>query len=126
MSFDIHDYIGNLDQKILTTIQKVRKDKGISRQKLADDLGLAPSTYADMETGKTGFTLPRLLAVLKYLEINDIFEKEEAQSMVVIDNFESFIQKFNQQTTEIAQLRQENAEIKALLTEILNRLPKSS
>jgi transcriptional regulator with XRE-family HTH domain len=138
MSFDINEYIGNLDTKILQTIRQVREDKGISRQTLADDLGFAPSTYADMETGKTNFTLPRLLAVLKYLAITDIFEPQKPQTnpptqdLVVIDNFEAFIQKFAQQTHEIArqtheiaQLRQENTEIKALLNEILSRLPKN-
>jgi transcriptional regulator with XRE-family HTH domain len=129
---DLNEYTDNVYEKIVTRIRQERDNQNITQKKIAEDLGLNPVTYSDMESGKTKFPVVRLLAVLKYLAITDIFEPEKppinssTQDLIVMDNFETFIQQFSQQTNEIAQLRQENIEIKALLNEILNRLAKNS
>jgi transcriptional regulator with XRE-family HTH domain len=122
------DYIGNLDKKILEKIRLIRESKKISRQKIAEALGYTPSTYADMETGRTVFPLPRLLAVLKYLQIKHLFEvDEEAQSafvnqtesqeVMLVENFDAqnLVSKFEEQSREIV-------EMKALLHQILAKL----
>ena len=85
-------------QQIVSRIQEERKSRGISKKQIAQDLGLNPVTYSDMESGKTKFSVVRLIAVLKYLDIEDIFKADAPRRsledrgslriLVVVEDFE--------------------------------------
>ncbi len=127
---DLNEYTGNLYEQIVSRILEERKSRGISKKQIAQDLGLNPVTYSDMENGKTKFSVVRLIAVLKYLEIEDIFKAElpgevgdsGPQDLVVVEDFESFLTRFHQQSEHLEELKKENKEIKALLHQIIDKL----
>ncbi len=119
MSIDnIDDYIGGLDKIILSRIREVREENKITRKILAEDLGIAPSTYADLENGKINFDIKRLLAVLKYLGIDDIFKKEDKQKetqIQTINNFEDFVEKFQEQSKDVKGMKEDIKMIKDMM-----------
>lgn len=145
---DLDAYTGHMYDKIVAKIREVRKEKGFTQKKIAQDLGLNPVTYSDMESGKTKFTVIRLIAVLKYLDIEDIFStenqgpenEEEVTELTLLKDkdFISFLEKFyeqtkaidtirnksEQQTRAITDLQKDNAEIKDMLRELLNKIDK--
>lgn len=117
----IDRYIEHLDKKILKVIQQKRKEQKISRKKLSEDLQLNPHTYADMEKGRITFPLNRLLAVMKYLGITSLLDPAQEKSLVVVDDFESFMKKFNRQTIEMENLRAELTAIREMLELLLSK-----
>ena len=113
MAVNLGEYIDNLDQKILQKILETRKSNKISRRQIAEDLGFTLSTYRDMESGRTAFPLPRLIAVMKYLDLPLSLDVQSEQGI-------------DQETNDIQALKRENAEIKALLHKILRKLDEKS
>ena len=132
---DLNEYTDNIYDLIVDQIRSVREEKGISRKKISDDLGLNLVTYSDMENKKTRFTVVRLFAVLKYLEIDTFLNpsKDKTTDLVPITDFDTFIERFQEQSKNITELKninqkleRENVEIKALLHEILRKLDEKS
>ena len=138
---DLNAYTDNIYDKIIEQIQDTRKAKNITQKKLAEDLGISPVTYSDMENGKTKFSVVRLIAVLKYLQIDNIyiFRSESLPTFSVteyttllknqlntVDQVSSRVSKLKeenyQQAIHIQKLENENIEIKALLQEVLQKL----
>lgn len=123
MEKDLSGYIGNLDVIILERIREERERQKISRKQLCDDLGLKHSTYSDLETGKIKFDLTRLLAVLKYLGIDDIFQKtEEETSLQVLHDPEQFMEKFSKMEGDVSDVKKDMAALKNVLQQILDKL----
>jgi transcriptional regulator with XRE-family HTH domain len=121
---DISGYIEGIDQKIRDRIKEVRKEKKISRRQLAEDLGMNLYTYTDLENGKINFDIKRLFAVLKYLDIHDVFQdkKPEGQSLQVITDFEGFIQQFQKMQGDFSGVKEDVEQMKNVLQQILDKL----
>ncbi len=130
---NLDEYINGLDKIIIDRIKEVRTEKKISRKKLANDLGIAVSTYGDLERGRINFDLKRLIAVLKYLEIDDFFKKEESKSQLeVIEEFSSSLKNFSTQSNDAKETKEEVQEmkldlklIKMALSDIVDKLNKT-
>jgi len=60
--------VEKLNEEVLNFIRETRKEKGVTRKQLSDDLGMPMTTYADLENGKVNFDLKRLLKVMDYLD----------------------------------------------------------
>lgn len=54
---------------VLNKIKKIRKEKFISQEALADVLEVSRSTYARIENGKVPLTVDRLIELSKYLDV---------------------------------------------------------
>lgn len=139
---DLDEYSENIYDAIVTQIRKTREVKGITKKKIAEDLGLNPVTYADMEKGKTKFSAPRLFAVMKYLQITPSFspdkkiqsyENQARKCYSILKEQQSLLDKMNskilklkeenyQQAKLILKLEKENLEIKDLIQEMLNEM----
>jgi transcriptional regulator with XRE-family HTH domain len=55
---------------IYTVLRRIRVEKGLSQQNLADDLGLSLTGYAKIERGETELTISRLEQLSKYYQMN--------------------------------------------------------
>lgn len=51
-------------------LRQVRTGKKVSRQELADALGLTISQISDMENGRRGTTLEKLVNLCRYLNVS--------------------------------------------------------
>jgi transcriptional regulator with XRE-family HTH domain len=125
MEINLDEYIGGLDKIILAKIREVREEGKISRKTLSEDLGIATSTYADLENGKINFDIKRLLAVLKYLGIDDIFKKkseEKETQLQTINDFEGFLTKFQEQSSDVKGLKEDMETIKQMITQIAKKV----
>ncbi len=141
------DYSENLHKKIIAKIKEVRREKKISQTKMAEALGITQTTYSDIELGRVEMGIRRMIIALKYLNIDNIFQDDpdpkEIKDLTVINDFESFLKKFleqsqaisrleeqnsvqstelKKQSQELSELRKENTEIKALLHLVLQKL----
>ncbi len=147
MEDSTEDFLEDVDKKIIEKIKKVRKEKGINQQQMAEMLGISQVTYSSIELGRIEIGVKRLIKVVHFLGIQDIFENNTEnhaiKDLTVIDDFESFLKKFLeqskiiddlkqqsiQQTTDnqeiverLKNIEQENTEIKALLHLVLQKL----
>jgi putative transcriptional regulator len=69
-------------EEILSKLRQVRKEKGVSQDEIAKEIGVSRHTYLAMENGKQEFSLQRLEKVIKFLDINifDLVEKNDDRS----------------------------------------------
>ncbi len=56
--------------KIGLRIRSVRESKGYSQEYMAEMLDISQSCYANLESGKSGLSVERLLAITEILELN--------------------------------------------------------
>lgn len=127
-----------LSRKIIETIKKTRKEKGLSQAEVADACGIPQPTYSGWERGKQDFPLTKLLAVMKFLGTKPFedFVKEEPKEDIAIvikpeeigDYFKALILNDLKQQQSISdieattkQQQQDLADIKQMLQELLNK-----
>jgi transcriptional regulator with XRE-family HTH domain len=55
--------------KLIQNIKNVRKEKGISQESLAYDLGIDYSTYGKIERGQIGLSVERLVQIAEILGV---------------------------------------------------------
>lgn len=123
---DLDKYTNHLYDKIITEIKKARTEQNFTQKQVAEALGIHPVTYADMESGKTKFSVVRLLATLKLLKIENIIslleeekEKPSSSDLTIRDEITGLSTMFNQQAMDIQ-------EIKLLLQQLLQRFEKGN
>jgi DNA-binding XRE family transcriptional regulator len=65
-----------IQEKIVNNIRRIRKEKSLSQESVAYDLGLDYSTYGKIERGKIGLSVNRLEEIAKILnvKIQDLYE----------------------------------------------------
>ncbi len=65
----------NLNDKFSENLKSLRKDKGFSRQYVAEKLGVALSTYANWEQGRREPSISDIYKILEVFEIdaNELF-----------------------------------------------------
>lgn len=139
---DLNEYTENLYDLLIDQIRFVRKGKGITQKKIADDLGISTVTYSDMESGKIKFSVVRLFAVMKYLQIvspflpaqkMQSFEHQIRKYYNILKQQQNLFEQVNskilnlkeenqRQANYISRLEKENLEIKDLLQEMLRKL----
>lgn len=63
------------DLRLSARIRQLRKERGLTQEKLAENLGLNISYVAYIETGKRGLSLPVLFKVAKVfkVKVKDLF-----------------------------------------------------
>lgn len=59
-------------KKILETIRKIRQEKGLSQEQVAEKLAISRQMYTNYENGKSEITLNRFLKLIQVLEIDKI------------------------------------------------------
>lgn len=72
--------------KALDKIKSTRKQKGISQQKMADELGVHVINYGKIENGITALTLERLYKIAQILEVS-VSEIIDEQNDIVKENY---------------------------------------
>ncbi len=72
-----------MKNKVTTRIRKLRLEKGISQENVADELGITHSSYSKIERGETDPNLTRLIEIAKILgvPVTDLFIDEVASSV---------------------------------------------
>lgn len=60
----------NIIENILENIAKLRKEKGLSYESMANELGLSIAAYRKIELNQTNLTVDRLYQIAKALEVN--------------------------------------------------------
>lgn len=60
------------EQEILLLIKQIREKKGISQRDMAKHLGIAQSSYNQIESGSTSLKFTTLLEITRFLDINFI------------------------------------------------------
>lgn len=55
---------------VYRNIRRIRVEKGLSQQNVADDLGLSLTGYAKIERGETSLTIERLTQLADYFEVS--------------------------------------------------------
>ena len=122
---NFNDEAVELSRKIVETIKKTRKERGLSQAEVADACGIPQPTYSELERGKQDFPLTRLLKVMKFLDIKafeEPAEKEEPKEDITIaiksdeigDYFKALILNDMKQQQDIS-------EIKQMLRELLDK-----
>jgi transcriptional regulator with XRE-family HTH domain len=127
-----------LSLRIIETIKKVRKEKGLSQADVADACNIPQPTYSAWERGKQDFPLTKLLIVMKFLDIKAFEEssKEEPKEDIAIvikpeeigDYFKALILNDLKQQQSISNMeataekqQQDLADIKQMLQELLQK-----
>ncbi|WP_154657068.1 helix-turn-helix domain-containing protein [Hugenholtzia roseola] len=66
-------------EQILAKLRQIRKEKGVSQEDIAEQIGVSRPTYLAMENGKQEFSLQRLEKVVKFLNIDiyDLIDKKD-------------------------------------------------
>ncbi len=119
--------------KIREKIKRVRKEKGISQEKMAEILGMSKSNYAYMEQGKIPFPLNRFLTIIDKLELTNPFLEEatsEQPQIVINPNslanyFTQMLQATGQNTEDIKQIKKNQAQMLELLQKLIDQQNKS-
>lgn len=115
-------------EKIINRIKEIRKEKGISHDAMAFDLGISQVAYSKIEKNETKLNLDRLFKIAEILdtnisdllglEINKIYQQEFK------DNSQNYqeIQNLYQENKEVYQelLKAKDEQI-ALLKELLHK-----
>ena len=66
-------------------IAQIRIAKGMSREDMADRLGISPGTYGKIERGETKMDLDRLKAITKHLDV-DVVDLLNSNSIIITYN----------------------------------------
>ena len=94
-------------EEVINRIKKIRKEKGISHEAMAFDLGISQVAYSKIEKNETKLTLERLYKIADNLEskISDIlgFETQKIYQHAFKDNSQNY--------QEIQNLHVENKEV---------------
>ena len=94
-------------EEVINRIKKIRKEKGISHEAMAFDLGISQVAYSKIEKNETKLTLERLYKIADILEskISDIlgFETQKIYQHEFKDNSQNY--------QEIQNLHIENKEV---------------
>lgn len=69
-------------------IKQLRQAKGISRDDMADHLGVSPGTYGKLERGETKLDFERLKAVADRLEVEVTDLIDEGSIMITYNGFD--------------------------------------
>ena len=95
---------------IVDNIKTIRKNKGISHEAMAINLGISQTAYTKLERNETKLTIDRLYKIAKILEveIEDLLNLESKSFRQEIYNNQS-VTAISQQ--QIENLYQENKEI---------------
>lgn len=59
-----------MKNEVIQRIIKLRRDKGLSQENVADELGVTTGTYSKIETGRTDPNLTRLLQIATILKVD--------------------------------------------------------
>lgn len=100
---------------MLSRLKSVREKRGISQRKVADEIGIAPQSYWQYESGKYEPDLATLLKIAKFYDISvdyllgasdvpQVFSVEEART--------------------VALLRSIDPECREMLYKLVDKLPK--
>ena len=89
-------------------LQKIREEKKITRQQMANSLSISPNTLKDIEYGKIRLTLENYLLMCKVLELNPmqlLKENEDDQYIILslhdLNELNKIVNKINSQTNII-------------------------
>jgi transcriptional regulator with XRE-family HTH domain len=56
-------------KKFGANLKKVRKEKGVSQEELANDLGFSQPYVVKVEAGSVDISISRVVAIAKYLKV---------------------------------------------------------
>lgn len=138
---ELSQYIENLDDIILKTIIKTREDKKISKTAIAKLLGVTVTNYAQMELGNIRIDMKRMLAIMKFLNIDYPFvstaptsvseemtkqserggETEKKMDENIIKIFSEIIQTNRQILESNSEILESNNEMKDMLNNLLSK-----
>lgn len=76
-------YLSMEDYEIITTIKKIRINKKINQQEMADFLRISQQSYSDLEQAKTKLTLIDFLKICKKLDIDPITIVSDSNSIII-------------------------------------------
>lgn len=113
-----------LSRKIIETIKKTRKEKGLSQAEVADACGIPQPTYSGWERGKRDFPLTKLLAVMKFLGIKtfeDFVKEEPKEDIAILIKPEEIGDYFKALILSNMKQQQDISEIKQMLQELLGK-----
>jgi len=122
--------------KISDKIRKIRIDRGLNQQNIADELGIKQSTYNKVETNKTSVKYDTLLQLAQFYKIHVIELISYGEELDEMDFVASKI-KLSQNLAEIAikerddwreqanYMRTENVELKKEIEKLKKTLPVS-
>ncbi len=121
----------NIQAKVGKNIERIRKERGLTTKKVADELKLTEVAYRNIEWGISETSLKRLLQIAQVLQINYTQVLEGNSSQVVNYNNnngtsnvftqsnhypkEGYLLAIAEQKEQITFLRQQNRELTAAL-----------
>lgn len=111
-----------LSRKIIETIKKTRKEKGLSQADVAEACGIPQPTYSELERGKQDFPLTRLLKVMKFLNIKAFDEpakEEDKEDVAIVIKPEEIGDYFRLLIMNDMKQQQDISDIKQMLQELL-------
>lgn len=76
-------------EQLLGNIKRIRKQRGLSQDNMAFDLGVETSTYSKWENGKIQLTIQRLEIIAKLLKVkvSDIYPSLTQDETVIEGRF---------------------------------------
>ena len=98
---------------ILSNIREIRKEKGISHEAMAVNLGISQAAYTKLENKETKLTVDRLYKIAEILE-------NKNEKLLDLNTNKIYQQEFKDQSTnyqEIQNLYQENKDVYERLIE---------
>jgi transcriptional regulator with XRE-family HTH domain len=101
--------------KLIENIKNIRKDKGLSQESVAYDLGIDYSTYGKIERGKIGLSVERLDQIARILNVTvqDLYEWNRGNG----SGFEDENSKLKECQNELEQTKKELQNLKNQLKE---------
>ena len=74
--------------KVILNIKNIRRQKGISQESLAYDLGIDYSTYGKIERGQISLTVDRLekIALILNVSVGEIYQWKDESPKVEVEN----------------------------------------
>lgn len=94
-------------KRIVENIIQARERLGKSRREIAEAVGMRPSTYTDMETGRSKFNADQLIAVTQYLNIPFLNLPSESTALAIpVQDFDSLVQIIQNQSLDIAEIKE--------------------
>ena len=85
-------------------VKKARRDKGITQEKFAEELGVSVSFISQVETGEKKFNLERISEVSRILErpINYFIEGYEEQNKEALEEVVDLLKKMSDKQLKLA------------------------
>lgn len=114
--------------RICSQIRKFRKEKGLSQENMASDLGISQTAYTNLENGVTHLSVDRLMLIAHLLErdIIDFFpesllSQETVSSVEQLEKkkMEVLVQENNKLHDEMSHTFQETIELLTKEIEVL-------